>query len=64
MDFVKKRMQWWSFAYEHYGLTAFEGLWERSTFESMGDEHEWQQELIGVPLRNWEQDVHQCREWM
>ena len=64
VDFVEKRVQWWSLADESSGIPAFNKLWEGWTFESMGDAYEWQQELVGVPLRNWEQDVHECREWM
>ncbi len=64
VDFVEKQVRWWSLADEYYGLATFEGLWEGWTFESMGDAYEWQQELVGVPLRNWEQDIRDCREWM
>lgn len=64
VDFVEKRLQWWSLADEYGGLPTFDALWKGWTIESMGDEYEWQQELIGVPLRNWEHDVQECREWM
>lgn len=64
VDFVEKQVQWWSLADEHHGLAAFAGLWDGWTLESMDDEYEWQQELVGIPLRNWKHDVYQCREWM
>ena len=64
LDFVEKRVQWWSLADESGGIPAFDKLWDGWTFESMGDAYEWQQELIGVPLRTWEQDMRECHTWI
>lgn len=64
VDFVEKRVQWWSLADESGGVPAFNKLWDGWALESMGDAYEWQQELISVPLRTWKQDVHECHTWI
>ncbi|MDU0348637.1 hypothetical protein [Actinomyces sp. MRS3W] len=62
IDFRRKVLRWWSLADDDEGLDAFRLLWPGWVIESMGDDYEWHERLMRCSLRDWREDVQQCRE--
>lgn len=64
IDFTTHTLRWWSIYEEPPELAGFDVAWADWTISSMGDNFEWHEGLIGHKLRDWTEDVRQCRKWM
>lgn len=62
IDFRTRTLRWWSVCDDDSGLEAFAGLWPGWTIGSMGDNFEWHENLLGRTLRDWHEDVAECRK--
>ena len=62
IDFPARELRWWSISGEYTSPYPFEEMWPGWTAESMGDNYEWQAQIIGRTLRSWADDVEECRQ--
>ena len=48
IDFAAKTFRWWhTFSSDDWLFSAFQALWPGWTLQSMGDDYEWQERLVG-----------------
>lgn len=62
IDYGTRTLRWWSLMDEGFGQEEFAALWPGWLVESMGDNYEWHENIIGRELRGWQEDVVECRE--
>ena len=57
VDFTSSSLRWWSLRDTDMGLEAFAGQWPDWSVEPLGDWYEWQERLIGKPIRTWRHEL-------
>ncbi|MDO5035286.1 MAG: hypothetical protein Q4E01_07900 [Actinomycetaceae bacterium] len=63
-DFTENSIRWWSLYDNFLGVEAFNTNWQGWTYETVGDNYEWLEQVTGETLRAWVADVAQCRYYL
>ncbi|RRD05188.1 hypothetical protein EII34_07575 [Arachnia propionica] len=61
VDFRSSSLRWWSLCDTDLGLEAFAGQWPDWSVEPLGDWYEWQECIIGRPIRTWHHELRAFR---
>lgn len=59
IDFKNRLLRWWSVLEDERGLPSFAEYWDGWRIECMGDNFEWQEEIVQREICNWDE-----RAWM
>ena len=61
IDYINKTIKWWSIYEDDWAINPFNALWPGWTLHSKGDNYEWHENITGYKMRDWKQDVAQCK---
>lgn len=61
IDYINKTIKWWSIYEDDWAINPFNALWPGWTLHSKGDNYEWHENITGYKMRDWKQDVTQCK---
>lgn len=62
IDYINKTIKWWSIYEDDWAINPFNALWPGWTLHSKGDNYEWHENITGYKMRDWKQDVTQCKK--